>query len=146
MNKERKGGGMVMGARETDRRPRRENCSESPTRILGQTEETRSRRCNGLSLSLSLSLSLYLSVCLSLSLLSIVPSRSATRLATSAPAHARFSNFSLEPARQPGGAIPRLSRSLAADRKRAIFNPDDYRANRESNFVSYLFLSFSFVK
>lgn len=46
--------GIVMGAREKERRPRRENCSESPTRILGQTEETRSRRCNGLSLSLIL--------------------------------------------------------------------------------------------
>lgn len=45
--------GIVMGAREKERRPRRENCSESPTRILGQTEETRSRRCNGLSLSRS---------------------------------------------------------------------------------------------
>lgn len=43
----------VMGARETDCRPRRENCSESPTRILGQTEETRGRRCNGLLLSRS---------------------------------------------------------------------------------------------
>lgn len=48
---------IVMGAKETDRRPRRENCSESPARILGQTEETRSRRCNGLSLSSLLSLS-----------------------------------------------------------------------------------------
>lgn len=46
-----------MGAKETDRRPRRENCSESPARILGQTEETRSRRCNGLSLFSLLSLS-----------------------------------------------------------------------------------------
>ena len=100
-----------MGARETDRRPRRENCSESPTRILGQTEETRSRRCNGLSLSLSLSLSL----------LSIVPSRFATRLATRPRQHTLvfpifFSNRRDSPL--PQSAVRRLSRSSAADRER----------------------------
>lgn len=37
--------------REENSRPRRENCSESLPRILGQTEETQGRQCNGLSRS-----------------------------------------------------------------------------------------------